>query len=238
MNQANIRAILESYEDATPYVRRLFLRIEEPLPFRFQPGQYVSVRIPGSEGPVYRPYSIASGPNPEGSFELCFRHVDGGIASQYLYSCNAGARLEMNGPTGTFALSGTGAPNAFFVATGTGISPIRSMLQFLFQRPFKGTVQLLFGVRHANEILYRREFEQLQEQHPGFRFLPTLSRPDPGWLGLVGHVQDHLRTLIQADGNYDAYICGHPAMVREVHAIMSQRGLSEEHILHEKYVSS
>jgi NAD(P)H-flavin reductase len=144
----------------------------------------------------------------------------------------------MSGPAGAFALRRTDASNAIFVATGTGISPIRSMLQFLFQRGFNGTVQLLFGVRHASEILYHEEFEQLQKLHAGFRFLPTLSRPEAGWYGLAGHVQDHVQNLIQAGSEYNAYICGHSAMVREVQALMSQRGLPEERILHERYLPS
>jgi len=236
MNETNITGLLESFEDPTPQVRRLFIRVEKPLPFRFRPGQYVSVRIPGSGMPIFRPYSIASAPNPEERFELCFKHLEGGIASQYLYSRTAGQILEMNGPSGDFALSDRDASRALFIATGTGISPIRSMLQYLFQGGFGGSARLLFGVRQESDILYRGEFERLQRKHAGFRFLPTLSRPDAAWKGLAGHVQDHLPALLQTGPDLEIYICGHQSMVRELHVLLSRHGLHEEQIHHEKYI--
>ena len=70
-----------------------------------------------------------------------------------------------------------------FVATGTGIAPIRSMLQHVFSLGTERRLTLLFGARYASGLLYRKEFERLASEHQNFVFLPTLSRPDDIWSG-------------------------------------------------------
>jgi CDP-4-dehydro-6-deoxyglucose reductase, E3 len=238
MSQATISGILEAFEDATPAVRRLFISIEAPRPFRFAPGQYVAIKIPAPEKAIFRPYSIASSPDPEGRIELCFKHVEAGVASEFLCACTAGTLMEMRGPDGNFTLGETPPADALFIATGTGISPIRSQLQFLFQHDFQGSAQLLFGVRLERDILYRREFERLAERHSGFSFLPTLSRPESLWQGLAGHVQEHVQNLLGNNREPEIFICGHPAMVKEVRTILGQQGIPEAKIHYEKYLSS
>jgi len=58
------------------------------------------------------------------------------------------------------------------------------------------SVHALVRVRHEPRLLYRQEFEELARTHPNFRFVPTLSRPEPGWTGCAGHVQEHLFEII------------------------------------------
>ena len=122
---------------------------------------------------------------------------------------------------------------AIFVATGTGITPFRSMLEALQNEP--GPITLVFGVRHQSTLLYRSEFEALAHQHPHFRFWPTLSRPEPDWTGRTGHVQTHLLEAIGDRRDLDVYICGLKLMVDDVRAKLKALGFDRKQIVYEKY---
>ena len=124
---------------------------------------------------------------------------------------------------------------ALFVATGTGITPFRSMLISSLGGGEPAPVTLLFGVRHEAGILYRRKFEQLAGRHPNFRFWPTLSRPEPGWAGRAGHVQEHLTDALGDRRDLDVYICGLKLMVDDVRARLKAMGFDRKQIVHEKY---
>src|SRR5438876_268267 len=130
---SEVKGVVDSFEDASPAVRRLFVRIVEPARFEFQPGQYLSFRIPGNGASQTGSYSIASAPDPSNVVEICFKHLGGGAAAEYLYACLPGTPLELSGPFGRFVLRLPVSRDSLFLATGTGITPIRSMLQTLFR---------------------------------------------------------------------------------------------------------
>jgi CDP-4-dehydro-6-deoxyglucose reductase len=85
-----------------------------------------------------------------------------------------------------------------FNAHGTGNTPNRSMLHHLLQAPNPPSVplMLLYGARNPQWLLYGDDFRQLEEQHPNFRFWPTLSRPVNGWEGRQGYVQALLEKVL------------------------------------------
>src|SRR5262249_12073104 len=84
-------------------------------------------------------------------------------------------------------------------------------------------ITLLFGVRYEGSLLYRAEFEALAARFPNFRFLPTLTRPEPSWQGRAGRVQTHLAEAVTAAA--DAYLCGLAQMVDDVRIILKGMGL-------------
>jgi len=113
----------------------------------------------------------------------------------------------------------------YFVSTGSGISPFRSMINWLYENetPFKN-IKLFFGTRTEKDIVYREELERLQEQMPNFEYVPTLSREKiPGIA--EGYVHKHYLDLIDSsDTKPWVYYCGWGGMISQGRFELSKRG--------------
>ncbi len=113
-------------------VRSLVLRMTDGEPISFVPGQYVDRLVPTRSGLAYkRPYSIASPPDPgtrPGRVEVAVTRVAGGSTSEALHELPLGSRIELEGPAGVFVRRDASGDPLLFVATGTGLAPIRAML--------------------------------------------------------------------------------------------------------------
>lgn len=232
------RAKLRRVTELTPSTKHFEWEVVDGSALKFYAGQFLSLEVPRDGGQEARPYSIASAPRDGKSFDLCLNRVESGYVSNYLCDLSANAVVDMHGPHGSFVVSPPVEQDLVFVATGTGIAPIRGMLGEIFNAPGKLShdVWLIFGVRHPETILYRQEFENWAAQNAGFHFLPTLSRPPAGWQGKTGYVQEHLREIFAGRKDFKAYICGLKAMVDEVRFILKEEfGLDRKQIRFEKY---
>jgi CDP-4-dehydro-6-deoxyglucose reductase len=199
----------------------------------FKAGQFVSFNEVLGGKKITRPYSIAS--RPDGNrFELCLNLVEEGLFSPFLFQMKPGDSVDMSAPLGFFVIRDP-TKEALFIATGTGIAPFRAMAPDYLSHPQAAQLTLLFGLRYENSIYYRPEFEELARRHPNFNFWPTLSRPDPSWVGRTGHVQVHLLEAIGDRRDLDVYICGLKAMVDDVRSILKGLGFDRKQIIFEKY---
>lgn len=203
--------------------------------FRFTPGQFISLTHDFDGKMQTRAYSIASAPRAVNRIDLCLNRVPGGLFSNFLCDLAPGAIIRFEGPFGFFTLREPLERDAVFIATGTGIAPVRAMLQHLFQGGIERQIWLIFGVRYPSSILYRDEFEELARQHGNFHFVPTLSRPDASWQGATGYVQTHVQRLFADRKDLEAYVCGLKRMVDDMRAILKQMGLDRKAIRYEKY---
>lgn len=201
----------------------------------FQPGQFISLNVELNGQQYVRAYSIASAPRPDDRFDLCLNIVPGGVVSRWLFNRKPGDTIRFTAPFGFFTLHQPLDPVSAFIATGTGIAPIRAMLQDLQRRPPAAPVWLIFGVRTEADILYRYEFEALAAQLPDFRFIPTLSRPPRGWIGHTGYVQTQVERYLAGVGGLRAYICGLATMVDEVRQRLRTMGYDRKALSYEKY---
>lgn len=207
--------------------------------FTFTPGQWVSLKIPRAEGdPLPRSYSIASAPRADGCFDLAVTRVEGGPGSTWLHTAQPGATLAMSEATGFFTLPAQLPRPVLLVATGTGVAPMRAMLQAALRDgaaavPFV----LLFGVRTEADVLFADEFRALAARGPGFRFEPTLSRADDLHGGRAGYVQGHVPGLVRdLGGDCDVYVCGLNAMIKEVRRVLKEDlGFTRDRIHTERY---
>ena len=228
-----MKAILVNVREIAPDVRHFVFETPEVSDLSFTPGQFVSLSrdIGGKE--ITRPYSIASKPHGN-HFDLCLNLVKEGLLSPWLFTLEPGAEIETTAPLGYFVVRNP-QRDAVFVATGTGIAPIRSMLEDWIERGDPRQLTLIFGVRYEHSLLYRDEFEKLAAEHPNFRFWPTLSRPELSWTGRTGHVQQHLPEAVGERRDVDVYICGLKAMVDDVRVMLKGMGFDRKQIIYEKY---
>ena len=229
--QASVRSV----RDLTHDVREIDLGLADPGRINFKAGQFVSFEIvpPGSARPVIRPYSLASPPSRSDAVTLLFNLVPNGPGSTYLFSLRSGDRVTFKGTAGTFYLRDDLSRDHLFVATGTGIAPIRSMLFDLFERGCDRSIRLLWGLRSRQDLYYQDELAELTSIHPNFTFITTLSQPEDGWSGHIGRVTP----LVEADSysinNLVVYLCGNSGMIRDVTGIIHAKGLCP--IYREKY---
>ena len=184
MSHPRHEAFLQNVRFTNERTKHFQFQLSNGHRFDFRPGQFISLDIDLDGQKVRRPYSIASAPRTDNGFDLCLNMLPEGRVSSWLFHLKPGDKIGFSGPFGFFALREPPDPVSAFIATGTGIAPIRAMLQQLYSRPHDSEVWLIFGVRQERDILYRDEFEKMAAEHPNFHFIPTVSRPDPGKLML------------------------------------------------------
>jgi CDP-4-dehydro-6-deoxyglucose reductase len=218
--------------------RQLQFSLDGVERFEFEPGQYVRLRRsaddPDSEA---RDYSIASAPHHDNVFDLCLNQVEGGRFSQYLCHLEAGARVVVEGPRGEFRLRHP-LRSSLFVATGTGIAPLRSMLGWILaaeERHQGKRFHLIFGTRTSDDLFYHEEFTRMASMHAEFEYTRTLSAADNAWEGPRGRVNEHVRQLAAGHKDMDAYVCGLRDMVNDVRDLLLSVGWEESQIHFEKY---
>ncbi len=224
--------LLESREIA-PEVRHFLFEADEVPALPFTPGQWVSISEIVREKKTTRAYSLASAPRGN-RFELCLNRVKEGLFSPWLFRLTPGESVDFKGPLGSFTPRQPFS-DSVLIATGTGVAPFRAFLQSETVLDSDCDVTLLLGARYEDSLLYRAEFEELEQSHLGFRFLPTITRPAPGWPGLTGRVQAHLDLVLAGRTDLDVYICGLRAMVDEVRSLLAARGFEKRRIVFEKY---
>lgn len=225
------RATLIQARTLTPTVRELTFQVAGD--FDFTSGQWTSFRLPVADQTVTRSYSIASGPRSDNTFDIAVTRVEQGPGSNYLHGLALHAELEVSRPQGFFCLEPVRRP-VLMIATGTGVSPFRSMLHSL--PPGSLPITLLLGVRTQDELLYRQEWEALSRSRTDFRFVPSLSRPDATWTSKSGYVQSHLSELLAGQPHHDVYVCGLSRMVKEVRALLKEQyGYSKDLIHTERF---
>jgi ferredoxin-NADP reductase len=215
--------------------------------FGFVAGQWLSFKTskPDSEE-IVRAYSIASAPENGNRFALCLNRVQDGFMSNFLCDMKEGDEIRCQGPFGDFILRPP-MRDTIFIATGTGIAPFRSMLQWLFSaigppassasdaRHQGKQLYLIFGNRTERDIYYHDEFSRLAQEHANFHYLPTLSRGGPDRQGLRGYVQEHVPAIAQGRTDMHAYICGLDKMVKANRELLKSLGWDRKSILYEKY---
>ena len=205
--------------------------LEGALPI-FLPGQYVNVTAPNET--VTRPYSFTSAPGADVATFL-IRNVPGGRMSAYLEAKGkTGDRLVLNGPFGSFYLRALRRP-ILFLAGGTGVGPILSMLEYLAARRANDQpVRLVYGVRDDADLVEVDRLEALRARIPNFTYDTTCSG-----LGsrhqLTGHVTDHLSASVLNNGDVEVYLCGPPEMVESGRQHVAKLGLSSANIHFEKF---
>src|SRR5690606_25324780 len=168
----------------------------------------------------------------------------GGAATALFEGLEIGQHVTGSGPFGRFCLQpGDRNGRYLLIATGTGVTPYRSMLPLLASAMQERGVEvvLLQGARTPAELLYADDFRAFADAHPGFRYMPCLSRElpaDPHPDVRSGYVQQQLAGLAPDPARDIAYLCGNPDMVDACFEALKAAGLLVPQVRREKYVSS
>lgn len=198
----------------------------------FLPGQYVNIRVPGSE--ETRSYSFSSGPTDD-TVSFLVKITPGGLMSTYLQdTAQVGDELTLTGPMGSFFLREPLDP-LLLLAGGTGLAPILAILRTLADDELLDVpVRLIYGANTPDDLVHLEDLDAFRDKLPDFDYHTVLSDPASGH-DRLGFVTDHMPAEFHHDGECDIYLCGPPPMVKGVQSHLSDNGIDPLHFYFEKF---
>ncbi|WP_141056723.1 2Fe-2S iron-sulfur cluster-binding protein [Tepidiphilus succinatimandens] len=228
-------AVIQSQLLLTHDIIELTIIPEKPI--AFQPGQYAD--IINNELGVSRSYSFATPPKENGELKFHIRHVPGGKFSGWLFGGDrTGTHLRVRGPYGQFHYHESNDVMVC-VAGGTGLAPIKCILESMTASQRQRDVFLFFGARRQKDLYCLEEIEALRKLWGGrFEFIPILSEEphNSDWQGRRGMITEHLREFLSGL-SCEGYLCGPPPMVDAVEAELIRIGVSPHSIYADRFYS-
>ncbi|MBI3036342.1 FAD-dependent oxidoreductase [Candidatus Woesearchaeota archaeon] len=244
----NIKELTTKIENIITYsenLRVLRLRLPEGSGFSFVPGQFVMVSLPGladaNGRKIAKAYSIASSPSQSGILELCIVSYPAGALSPKVFQKNIGDEVVVTGPYGVFQLKQPVHPGTVFMAGGTGLAPLISMLRSLYAEGYKEKLWLFYSASEPKLFLFREEILGYAK-HNNLQLVVSTSNGNSEWVWEKGRVTEtfpkHLQQL-QQDGvpneERQFYICGPPLMVTDTVKMLLELGFKKENIHKEQW---
>lgn len=221
-----IEKIVQRSED----VKTFYIKTEKKI--EYKAGQFVMLKAQIKDKKIGRAYSVAS-INEDELIEITFKVC--GEFTNYLNTLKEGDKIICQGPFGHFTLDKNQNKKLVMVATGTGITPIRSILRDLYLNKKMNDfekITLIYGSRFLNTLNYHEEFTTMNVEYDNFEYIPILSREE-NWEGKKGHVQSVVKENVGKETTY--YICGLSVMAKEVKEILIERGVQKEDIIMEGF---
>ncbi len=225
----------------TPLTRILRLDLDG-APFMFRAGQAALVGTHGQ--PHRRPYSIASSPEDAqryGRLEFLIKCDATGDPGPHLVNLHVGSKIDLEGPFGAFTLpeklEHTDAIAVLFVAGGTGIAPLRSMLRHLIARGDRHPISVLYSARTPDEFAYGPELRRLARAGTISLTLTVTGEANSwsAWSGERGRIGlAQLHSALPARESL-CFICGPPSLVDDVPPLLIKLGVPAARIRIEEW---
>jgi ferredoxin-NADP reductase len=219
---------------ATPRIRILDLDVRA-VDFGFTAGQAIMLGLSGS--PLRKPYSIASAPwevRKSGIMQVLVQVEDSGGLDPHLELAAPDTLIDVEGPFGSFGLPVDVDRPLIFIAGGTGIAPLRSMLMEHLGKPTKHPVALIYSARSVDEFAFRPEFAALEAAGRLTTYF-TVTREEREWQGRRGRISEALVREALPGPEMTCLVCGPPQFNEDARALLLKLGVSESRILTEKY---
>ncbi len=213
-------------DDATHDIKRLNLAVETGGPFSFSPGQYAALTFAGQSA---RDYSMANRPD-EPVLEFHIRRTAGGTASNYVAErLRIGDTVKVEGPFGASFLREKHTGPILAIAGGSGLAPIKSIVESALAAGKTQPIALYLGVRAERDLYLEAHFRMLAQRHGNLRFVPVLSEA-----GETTRRQGFVHEVAIADhpdlDGTKAYLAGPPVMVEAATRLLLVRGVRREDI--------
>lgn len=216
-------------------------------PFDFLPGQYAQLEVEMKESEDFkilnneskiqkRSYSITSSPNEKRYLEFTIKEIQNGFFSKYMVrQLSVGDLVKVKGPQGIFVFDKQASNlNIIFLAAGSGISPMISILRYIDENKINVNLALLYSNKTEEEILWKKEIELISSRNQNIKHLFTLTQQQ--WQGRTGRIDKNLIFQYCTDiEKTDFYLCGPPPFVREMEKILKESGIQESSIKKEMF---
>lgn len=195
------------------------LQLQLPAAERFQflAGQYLEFLLKDGQR---RAYSIAVAPDQVGPLELHIRHTPGGVFTDFVFGATAPALkekdiLRFEGPLGSFFLREDSQKPIIFVASGTGLAPIKSIIEQMQAKKILRPIHLYWGGRRPSDLYLNGLCQSWVDEIPHFKYTPVISDPQAEdiWTGRTGFVHAAVMADYPNMAHFQVYACGAPVMV-------------------------
>ena len=229
----------------TPQAVSLSFNIPENLKeeFKFNAGQYITIKAKLGDEELRRAYSLCSAPN-SGEFKVTVKEVEGGkfsvIANNKL---NAGDILEVHPPEGKFILKPSGEARTYAAfAAGSGITPVLSIIKTVLAEEPKSRFVLTYGNKSPEETIFFKELLELQAKFPDrlfIEFVYSRTREDNSHFGRIetSTVNFVVKNKFKEHAFDAFYLCGPEEMINQVSDVLKENGVTEDKILYELFTS-
>lgn len=230
-----IPAKINSIEKINNTVIEVSLRLPPNSNFAYNSGQYVNIR----KGQIVRSYSIANAYSQNGLITLLVKKYENGVMSHFWFNeAKLNDLLRIEGPLGSFFFRENDLENVIFLATGTGIAPIKAILEYI-SRTTKGysnkKLWLFVGARFDKDLFWSpNELNELLD----IKYIPVLSRGSKDWNGERGYVQDIVIKQNISLANSQVYACGSNTMIESAKKALIEHGLNKNHFFSDAFVAT
>ena len=239
-NIKQYRTRVSEIKPLTHDIKQFRFELLEPQTIDFKAGQYVQVdsrpydKVKES---VSRAYSISSVPSDRNHIELIIRLVPGGICTTFLHQhLKEGDEITFAGPFGQFYLH-EGGDELIFIAGGSGLAPIRSLVLDILEKNLDKKMKFFFGAVRKRDLYYVDFFRDLEKRYENFQYIPALSgaTPEDEWDGEEGLITDVVARHVPDAVNRQAYLCGSPGMINACVQVLTKIGFGRDAIFFDEF---
>lgn len=230
-----IPAKIQTINKLNDSVIEVSLRLPPNSNFGYNSGQYVNI----TKSTIKRSYSVANAYRESGVLTFLIKKYENGLMSNYWFDeAKENDLLRIEGPIGSFFLRETEVENIIFLATGTGLAPIKAILESVSESPkklFNKKIWIFSGARNENDIFWQPN--QL-DVIPNLKYIPVLSRASEYWKGEKGYVQDVLIKQNIPLENAQVYACGSKTMIESAKKLLTEKGLNKKNFFSDAFVAT
>lgn len=228
-----VPAKISAIEKIGTDILKVIFRLPPSSNFQFNAGQYVNL----IKGTINRSYSIANMSDGKNQLEFLIKKYENGLMSKYWFEeAKLNDLLRVEGPLGSFFLRESECENIIFLATGTGIAPIKAMLESIIETPSNFTKKkfwLFVGARYKADLLWEPNTNNI-----GITYIPVLSRQIKDWNGEKGYVQDAVLKQNINLKNTQVYACGSNEMIQSAKKTLFKNTLKDNNFFSDAFVST
>lgn len=222
-----------------PNVRTFAFRAPSGGSFRYRPGQFLTFELPLPDGPIYRTYSISSSPSQSLSISITVKAQANSKGSRWMIdNLRPGATLKVTGPAGVFTLPHQPDGKYLFIAAGSGVTPLMSMLSFLFDRGEEPDVAFIVCARRPSELIFRSRLEHMASRIPGIKLHFVVNKEDQYtvWTGYRGRLNQLMLGLMAPDYlEREVFCCGPETFMQSVRDMLHALGYDMENYFQESF---
>lgn len=230
-----VPAKINSIEKVTNDVIKVVFRLPPTSILQFNSGQYVNL----IKGNLSRSYSIANKSNKNNQLEFFIKKYENGLMSKYWFEeAKLNDLLRVEGPLGSFFLRESKLENIIFLATGTGVAPIKSIIENVLETSenfLNKTFWIIVGARYKEDLFWQ---PNTQNEKINIKYIPVLSRETDNWSGEKGYVQDVVLKLGIKLDDAQVYACGSNDMIQSAKTILLKKSLKENNFFSDAFVQT
>ncbi|MEQ8486736.1 MAG: 2Fe-2S iron-sulfur cluster-binding protein [Pseudomonadales bacterium] len=226
--------------EETPSVRTL--RLVDPqgaqIPFRFLPGQFLTVTVMVIGETLKRSYTIASSPTRPDYCEISVKREERGTVSNFLHHVHEADTLQVTAPSGIFTFIGDDANSVVLISGGVGITPMMSKLRYLTDRCWSGDIYFVHGCRSDDELIFAEELQYLARRYSNVHIhVAATEVKSTNWPYAKGFItRDTLLNAVPHIQNRRIHLCGPNPMLEAMRSTLADLGVPPGRIKSEVFI--